>query len=139
MGEPKDAPGFLASLRASLDAGLEMLQVRFALLGNELEEQKLRLVEGLTLTLFGAMLLGLATLLACAFVLVLFWDSHRLAVLGVMTLALGGGGLWLVVAGRARVRSSGGMFQSSLDELAQDREALRPAPSASPAEPPEGR
>ena len=135
MGDPKEAPGFLACLRASLDAGLELLQVRLALLGNELEEQKLRLAEGLALTLFGAMLLAIATLLACAFVLVLFWDSYRLPALGVMTVLLGGGGLWLLAAGRERVRSSGSMFQSSLDELAQDREALRPAPS----EPPEGR
>lgn len=118
------ASGFLAPLRALADSGLEMLRVRLAILGNELEEQKVRITEGLLMALLGAMLLALAALLVCAFVVVLFWEGHRLPALGVMTVLVTGGGVWLLQAGRRKLRSGGAMFQASLDELQQDREAL---------------
>ena len=129
------ASGFLAPLRALADSGLELLQVRLALLGNELEEQKVRITEGLLMALLGAMLLALAALLVCAFVVVLFWEGHRLPALGVMTALVTGGGVWLLQAGRRKLRSGGAMFQASLGELQQDREALAPqAASAPPAQ-----
>ena len=123
-GDPAGTSGFLAPLRALADSGLEMLRVRLSLLGNELEEQKIRLTEGLLMELLGAMLLALAALLVCAFVVVLFWEGYRLPALGVMTVMVGGGGVWLLQAGRRKLRSGGAMFQASLDELQQDRQAL---------------
>lgn len=131
MREQEPTPGFLAPVRQLLDAGLEAVQVRLALLGNELEEQKLRIAEGLALAVLGAMLVAIAVLLACGFVLLLFWEGHRLLALGTMTVLVAGGGLALLHAGRARLRSSGSMFQASLDELAQDRETLAPASTES--------
>ncbi len=133
MSDPSGSSGFsgfLAPLRALADSGLELLRVRLELLGNELEEQKVRITEGLLMAMLGAMLIALSALLVCAFVLVLFWDSYRLPALGVMTLLVAGAGGWLVQAGRTRLRSGGAMFQASLDELRQDREALRPRPPA---------
>lgn len=118
------ASGFLAPLRALADSGLELLRVRLELLGNELEEQKVRITEGLLMAMLGAMLLALAVLLACAWVLVVFWESYRLPALGVMTIGVLVGGVWLVQAGRARLRSGGAMFQASLEELQHDREAF---------------
>ncbi len=127
------ASGFLAPLRALADSGLELLRVRLELLGNELEEQKVRITEGLLMAMLGAMLLALAVLLVTVFVLVLFWDTYRLPALGVMVVLVAGGGLWLLQSGRERLRSGGAMFQASLDELRQDREAVRPRPAAPPA------
>ena len=145
MSEPAGSAGFLGPLRALADSGLELLRVRLELLGNELEEQKVRITEGLLMAMLGAMLLALSALLVCAFVLVLFWDGYRLPALGVMLLLVAGAGGGLVQAGRARLRSSGAMFQASLDELRQDREALAARVSgsgagnaASPADPPGG-
>lgn len=116
--------GFLAPLRALADSGLELLRVRLELLGNELEEQKVRITEGLLMAMLGAMLIALAALLVCLFVLVLFWDGYRLPALAVMTVLVTGSGLWLLQAGRRRLRSSGAMFQATLEELQQDRESL---------------
>ncbi len=78
------------------------------------------------MAMLGAMLIALAVLLVCLFVLVLFWDGYRLPALGVMTVLVAGGGLVLLQSGRRRLRSSGSMFQATLDELQQDREALAP-------------
>ncbi len=128
--------GFLAPLRALADSGLELLRVRLELLGNELEEQKVRITEGLLLAMLGAMLIALAALLVCLFVLVMFWDGYRLQALGVMTVLVVGAGVMLLQAGRRRLRSSGAMFQASLEELRQDRETLARRPAAAGADAP---
>ncbi len=64
--------GLLGNLRALADAGLDLVQTRLALLGNELEEQKVRVVEGLVLALAGVLLLVVASVLLCGFVVMLF-------------------------------------------------------------------
>lgn len=116
--------GLLSSLRSMADGAVELLQVRLELLGNELEEQKVRVTEGLFLALLGAMLLALAVLLVCGFVLVLFWDAYRLWTLGVMAAVVLLAGVWLVLSGRKRLQTGGAMFQASLEELRQDRDTL---------------
>lgn len=128
--------GFLASLRASADAAFALVQVRLELLGNELEEQKVRVTEGLFLALLGAMFLALAVMLACSFILAMFWDTYRLWAFGAMFALVLLAGLWLVGRGRKHLRTGGAMFQASLEELRQDRDTLagrgaRAKPSAS--------
>lgn len=123
MGTPP-RPGLLASLRQVGDAGLQLLQVRLALLGNELEEQKLRLVQGLVLGLLGALLLLLAFVLLCGLVVVLFWDEHRVAALVVLTALFGAGGALLLRTADRTLRSAGQMFSATLQELSRDRAAL---------------
>jgi uncharacterized membrane protein YqjE len=124
LDEAPASAGLFSSLRNLLDSALRIGQVRLALLGTELEEQKLRLAQGLVLSALGALLLTVACLLLSAFVVVLFWDTHRLAALAVLTLGFAGGGALLLRAGSRSVRSAGAMFQASLDELARDRAGL---------------
>lgn len=129
--------GFLASLRSTADAALELVQVRLELLGNELEEQKVRMTEGLFLALLGAMFLALSVMLACGFVLALFWDSsYRYWAFGVMLAAVLLVGLALVRAGGDRLRTGGAMFQASVDELRQDRETLSRRSAKAESSPP---
>ncbi len=116
--------GLIGSLRGLADSALELLQVRLALLGNELEEQKLRLGQALALLGLGLVLLTLAAVLLCGFVLLLLWDGYRLAAVGVLTLVFGGAGAWMLRAARERLRSSASMFQASMDELLADRASL---------------
>jgi uncharacterized membrane protein YqjE len=122
-GDPR--PGLFGSLRQLLDSTLQLAQVRLALLGNELEEQKLRLTQGLVLSVLGVALLAVAAILLCGFVVVLFWE-HRLAALAMLALLFGGAGAALLVHGGRRVRGAGAMFQASLEELARDRAGLLP-------------
>ncbi len=128
-GGPSDArpeAGLLASLRGLLVTGLDIAQARLALLGNELEEQKVRIVEGLVLAVAGLFVLGVGVALFCGLVLLLFWEGYRLPALALLTLAFLGGGGWLLTLARRRLRSEGGPFRASLDELRQDRAALEP-------------
>jgi len=120
------SPGLLGSLRHLLDSGLQLLQVRLALLGNELEEQKLRLAQALMLGALGALLLALAAVLACGLVLLLFWEQ-RLAVLVVLLLVFAATGACLLAAASRQVRTAGAMFEASVQELRRDRAALATA------------
>ncbi|QBK04584.1 hypothetical protein DW355_07120 [Hylemonella gracilis] len=125
MGTSPKSPGLFASTRKLLDTALECVQVRLALISNEVEQEKLRLFDGLLWAGSALLLLSLGTVLLVAFLVVLFWDSHRLQALGVLTvLFLGSGGGLLCIA-RARLRKPGGMFSASADELGRDRAALR--------------
>ena len=118
--------GLFASLRQLLATTLEIAQVRLQLFGNELEQEKLRIFDGLLLAGIGLMLLAVGTVLLCGFVVLLFAEGYRLAALGVLTLAFVGGGVLLMRAGGQKLRSPGGMFEATLGELAQDRSSLGP-------------
>ncbi len=121
---PTKKPGLFASVRQLLDTALEFAQVRLTLISNEVEQEKLRLFDGLLWAGLALVLLSLGTLLLAAFLVVLFWDSYRLQALGVLTvLFLGAGGVLLSVA-HARLRKPGGLFSGSVDELGRDRAAL---------------
>ena len=126
MSEPVPGGGLFASLRQLLATALEMAQVRLELLGSDLEQEKLRLFDGLLWAGLALMLLGVGMALLCGFIVLLFWDGYRVVALGLLTLLFLGGGLLLLRRAQQRLRSPGGMFGSSVAELARDRAGLTP-------------
>lgn len=120
---PRSA-GLLSSLRGLLMSGLALAETRLALLSNELEEQKLRLVQGLVMAVAGLFVLGVGLVLFAGFVLLLFWDGYRLPALAALTLGFLGAGAWLLASARRRLRSDGGPFGATLAELRADRAAV---------------
>jgi uncharacterized membrane protein YqjE len=126
MTEPGAHGGLLVSLRRMLGTLLEIGQVRLQLLGNELEQEKLRIFDGLLLAGIGLMLVTVGTVLLCALVVLLFAEGYRIAALAIMTLAFIAGGVFAMRAGGQRLRGAGHMFQATLGEIAHDREALAP-------------
>jgi uncharacterized membrane protein YqjE len=136
---PPATGGLFDSLRRLLAATLGIAQVRLELFGTELEAEKLRLFDALWRAALGLLLLGVALVLAVAFVLLLFWDGYRLPALGVTTLLFVAAGAGLLLRARALLRSGeGGPFALSLGELQRDRDGLQPVSpaSASPPSPP---
>ncbi|MGA0609021.1 phage holin family protein [Caldimonas sp. KR1-144] len=121
-----DDTGLLASLRRLSATLVEMAQVRLELIGTELEQEKLRLAAALMWAGVAAVLLGVGTLLVALLVVLLFWDSHRIAALAVLALASLGGAVLAWRAARSRWQAPRGAFAASVDELARDRSALSP-------------
>lgn len=117
--------GLFASLRGLIATAIGLLRTRLELLATELEEEKLRL---LSIVMYGAaafFMLYAGVLLLAIFLTVLFWDSHRLLVLGGLTaifLVCGFGAMLLVLR---QVRTGSRLFAASLAELAQDQRALQ--------------
>jgi uncharacterized membrane protein YqjE len=124
MAESETGRGLFASLRRLLGTAIETVQVRLALLSNEIEEEKQRLVDGLLWAGLALLLLGLGTLLLCGFVVVLFWDDHRQEALGFLSALFLGLGAWLMRVARAYLRRPGGLFSTSVEELGRDRAGL---------------
>ncbi len=124
MSASPQGAGLLASLRQLLGTVVATMEVRLALLSNEMEQEKLRLVDGLLWAGLALLLLALGALLLAAFVVVLFWDSYRLQALGGLAVLLLFAGAWLLQRARAGLRQPGGLFSVSVTELGRDRAGL---------------
>ena len=121
------APGVFASLRAVLVTVLGIAGTRFELLGIEFAEERERLV-ALAITGFAAALaLSFAALMLTLFCVVLFWDSHRLVVIGGFTLLYFAVGAWSVARLRAQLDAHPALFAATVAELEKDRDTLRSA------------
>ena len=114
------------SLKGLADSGLATVQTRLELFSVELKEEKLRAGSFLFDTVLAALFIGFGFVFLLAFLTVLFWDSHRLLALGLGTTGLFIAGVWAATRAAGRLRSGSRLFASSLAEIAQDREALRP-------------
>lgn len=107
---------------------LEILQTRVEIVATEFEEERLRLRELVVFGILTLFFVGVGFTLLTLFVVVLYWDSHRIAVLGVVAfLYLGLGGLTGVILYR-RLKSRPRLFAATLSELAKDRDQLSSRP-----------
>jgi uncharacterized membrane protein YqjE len=118
--------GLFESLRRLSLSALELASVRLELLVTDLEIEKRRLVDVLLRILLGVLLLGLGLILFVGFVLLLLWEQHRLAALGVLTVGSLAGGVWLLMAARRQLRDGAPVFAATRAELRRDRSALGP-------------
>ena len=123
--DPGGEGGLLDSIRKLALTLTGVLQTRLGIFATELEEAKLQLSQLLLLGLVALFCLGLGIVLLAVFFVVLFWDSYRLTVLGVMAGVFLGMGIFAVLALRAKAAENTEMFSATLAELAKDREQLK--------------
>ena len=124
---PAGALGVFASLRAVLATVLGIAGTRFELLGIEFAEEKERLVAFAITGFIAAFALSFAVLLLTLFCVVLFWDSHRLIVIGGFAVLYAAAGAWAVARLRAQLAAHPALFAGTVAELEKDRDALRAA------------
>ena len=121
QAEPPAPPGFLGSLRTLGESLLAGIQDRIRLVGFDLREEKLRLIQ-IILWITAVVFTGM---LAVAFVSIalvyLFWESARIAVLGGLALAYTGAFVATCVAFRRYLARQPQSFASILRELDRDR------------------
>lgn len=119
------AAGLLVSVRRVVATAIGAAQTRLELLSTEAEEHIVRLSRLCLLAACALLLLTLGVLLATAFVLILFWDTHRLAAAGLLALAYLAGGIGIALYARKEARAQPRLFAASLAELAKDRKELK--------------
>lgn len=97
---------------------------RLELLSTELEEERERLVAMLISALVALFCFGLGAVMTALLLVVAFWETHRLLVVGLLAaLFLAAGASALAFAmNKARIKPR--LFHASLAELAKDREHL---------------
>ena len=121
---PKDeGPGGPArALGADL---LALFRTRAELIGLEIEEgaarRKRMLVLGAVAALFGAVTL----LLAALFVVIVFWETHRVAAAAGVTIAYGAVAAWAYAKFSDVARNTPPLFSATLAEFRKDLDMLR--------------
>ncbi len=127
-GEEAQAEGLLASLKTLSATLIAVVQTRLELLSTDVAEERARLTAILLSVMIALFCLGVGAVLLTTLIVVVFWDSHRLAALGGLTaLFLGfGGGLWWYAMHKLRTKPR--LFDASINELAKDREQLADRP-----------
>lgn len=121
---PEASFGLMVSVKRLLSTLVSIVSTRLELLANELQEERLRLTQMLLFALFALFCFGLGILLLTVFIVVLFWDDHRLAVTGALTVVFFALGLLMVMLLRGKARGKSRLFSASLAELSRDREHL---------------
>ena len=114
----------MASIKRLLATLVSIASTRLELLVNELEEERLRLTQMLLIALFALFCLGMGVLLLTIFIVVLFWDEHRLVVTGVLSAIFFALGLLMGMLLRSKVYAKSRLFSATLAELANDKEHL---------------
>lgn len=130
---PEENPGIFASLRGALGSALSLLQTRLLLLATEVEEEKQRFAALLIWGLAATLALGVGLIFLSIFLTALFWDTHRLLILGACASVFCVFGLVALVLFMRQVRTPSTLFAASLAELTQDRASLRGQSEASTA------
>lgn len=119
-----DSGGLMGSAKRLLNTLLEVVATRLELLSNELQEERLRLTQMLFFALGALFFLGMTVLTLTVFVVVLFWDEHRLAVLLMLSVFFFLAGLLMTMLYRQQARAKPRLFAASLAELQTDRQEL---------------
>lgn len=119
--------GLLSSVASLARTLIALLQTRLELLSTEFEEERLRIEQMLLYAVAAGFCLGVAALLAVTFVVVLFWDTHRLAAIGGLCAIFLAAGTALAAALRAASRARPRLFSATLEELAKDRNRIGPS------------
>jgi uncharacterized membrane protein YqjE len=119
-----EGSGLFGSVKRLLGSGVSVVSTRIELLANEWEEERLRLAQMLLFSMAALFFLATGILLLIALVVMAFWDEHRLAAVGTLSLLclLAGGGMVVLVNGLLTRGTK--LFSASLAELARDRELL---------------
>ena len=113
--------GLFSSLRRLGHTALGAARVRLEIVSSELEEQGLRLSQLLLLAAAAGFCLALTVVLLIAFVVVLYWNTHRLVALGGFTLLFALTGAGLLIALRRLAGSRPRFLAATIAELEKDR------------------
>jgi len=116
--------GLFRSLRGLLATLVGTARVRLELLQLELEEEKLRLAGIGIYAAVAVFFIALAVLVFTFLVILLFWDTHRILVTGLLALTYLAIGLACAAAAHRRANAKSKLFASSLAQLDADKAHL---------------
>jgi uncharacterized membrane protein YqjE len=114
----------LESLKGLGRTFVEILGNRVETLSLDLKEDRIRFVSLLLLGASAFFVLSLGIILVVFFLVLTFWTTNRLMVIGILTAMFLCGGLILLALLVQRVRHLPGPFEGTLSELYKDRDAL---------------
>jgi uncharacterized membrane protein YqjE len=124
MAESREAEGLLASLKTLTLTLVDVVQTRLELLSTDVAEERARLTAILISAMVALFCLGVGVILLVIFISVMFWESHRLLTLGLLTGVFLASGIGLWATAMHKLRNKPRLFDASISELAKDRDQL---------------
>jgi uncharacterized membrane protein YqjE len=118
--------GLVQATRSSAATLLATGCTRLELLGNELQEEKLRAIRMAMVSLLMVLCLVFAIILAVALLVVVYWDS-RVSLLGGLSALFLAACVFLYLALRRSLKSARPLFAASIDQLGEDLRHLKGA------------
>jgi|PersoiStandDraft_1058852.scaffolds.fasta_scaffold91186_1 uncharacterized membrane protein YqjE len=117
--------GLLHSIKHLAQTLLGAAQTRLEILATEIEEERVRLEQLLLVALAAAFCLAMGIVLCVALVVVYYWDTHRLAAVGMLAAAFLAAGVVFGLILRDKAKTRPKPFAITRGELAKDRAMLR--------------
>ena len=121
---PGRGRGLLESLTTLAATLVAIAHTRLGLLSADLEEDREHLFSLLVLALAALFFLGVGVVLATILLVVAFWDTHRLLVLGALAGFFLAAGMAAWAFAMYKTRTKPRLFSASLAELIKDRQQL---------------
>jgi uncharacterized membrane protein YqjE len=106
---------------------VDMVHTRLELAAVEVEEESQRMLGYLLFGLLSLILFGVAFLLLAFLVIVLFWDTHRVAAVGGMAALFAAAGAIIAIKVKAGFDSKPRLLQNTIEELRKDIAYVRSA------------
>ena len=103
---------------------VEILSDRLETLSLDIKEDRIRFVSLLMLGAFAFFLLSLGIILGVLWLVLTFWNSDRILVIGILTAMFAIAGLVLLFLLVRRLDRLPGAFEGTIAELDKDREAF---------------
>ncbi|HTM10220.1 MAG TPA: phage holin family protein [Verrucomicrobiae bacterium] len=121
---PAGEPGFFEALRNVLSDFASLLQTRLELATTEFEEETERLKQTVLLGAISLFFLAVGVILLTLFVVVYFWDTHRLLALGGVTALYLLIGAWVGLRAKKKMSAMPKFLSATMSEFAKDRERM---------------
>jgi uncharacterized membrane protein YqjE len=118
--------GLMESLTTLTSTLVAIAHTRLDLLSTDLEEEREHLLSLMMLNLVALFCFCIGVVLAMILLTVVFWDTHRLLVLGLLTgfYLTASVATWAFAVRKARIKPR--LFAASMSELLKDREQFDP-------------
>jgi uncharacterized membrane protein YqjE len=123
--DPGKTPGLFGSVRRLGATLLALGQTRLSLACVDLSEERDRILKLALFTLAGSLAVVLALGALSALLVIAFWDTARLQILGLLLIVYLVIAMWCVSRVRALGREAPALLESTLAELERDAQALR--------------
>lgn len=118
------AEGLLSSLKNLAISLIAIVHTRLELLSTDLEEGRERFISLLAMAFIALFSLCFGAVLFTIMIVVVFWDTHRLLVLGSLTSMFLMIGALVGITVIRRLKNMPRMFEASLAELIKDHQEL---------------
>jgi uncharacterized membrane protein YqjE len=124
QGTAAQSKGLLASLGGLASTLVAIAHTRLEMLALDLEEGRDYILAQLLLGLVGLFCIGVGVVVAAILVAVVFWDTHRLLALGLVSGFFLAAGLLAFALITHKAKTKPRLFAGSLTELLKDRQQL---------------